>query len=265
MDRWLLLPVIAAALWAQETAPAAAEAEKALRARVDQFYTLQVQKKFRQAEAFVAEDTKDFYYNSHKTDLLAFSVTKVEMLDNNTKARVTVSAKATMMLMGAGRLPFESPAVTLWKIENGAWVWYIDQDAVKQSPFGQMRPPDGGMASAKDGTTGSDRPNLAAMIKAPDLAALQSQVKIDRTSVVLTAAEPVQTATISNGMPGFVDVTLGPERVAGVSVEIDKTHLAAGEKAAVRFRKTGSAAAEGSVHVSVSPLNTQFDVRVKAN
>jgi len=154
MDRWLLFPVVAATLWAQEAAPAAADAEKALRARVDQFYTLQVQKKFRQAEAFVAEDTKDFYYNSHKSDLLGFSVTKVELLDNNTKAKITVNAKATMMIMGAGRLPFESPAVTLWKIENGAWVWYIDQEEAKQSPFGQMRRADGGPGSEKNGAAG---------------------------------------------------------------------------------------------------------------
>src|SRR5438477_1313222 len=150
MDRWLLFPIVAAILCAQEARPPAAEAEKALRARVDQFYTLQMQKKFRQAEAFVAEDTKDFYYNSHKSDLLGFSVTKIELLDTNTKAKVTVNAKATMMIMGAGRLPLESPAVTLWKIENGAWVWYIDQEAAKQSPFGQMRPADGGPGSDKN-------------------------------------------------------------------------------------------------------------------
>ncbi len=257
MHRWLLFPIVAATLWAQGTAPAKARAEKALRARVDQFYTLQVQKKYRQAEAFVAEDTKDIYYNSHKSEMLGFSVTNVELSDKNTKAKVTIKARSTMMIMGAGRLPFEAPAVTLWKIENGVWVWYVDMEFAKRTPFGSVR--------AADGAKDSEKPNLAAMVKQPDVAALQNQVKIDRTSIVLTAAEPVQTATIENGMPGFVDVTLSPERVAGVAVELDKTHLAAGERASVRFRKTGDGAAEGFVHISVSPLNTQFDIHIKAN
>jgi hypothetical protein len=256
MHRWLLLPVVASTLWAQEAAPAA-EAEKALRARVDQFYALQVQKKFRPAEAFVAEDTKDFYYDSHKTDLQSFSVTGVELLDDNTRAKVTVKARTMMMIMGAGRLPLDAMSVTLWKIENGQWVWYVDQ-TVKQTPFGAIRPADGA-------SPGTEKPNLAAMIKAPDIARLQSQVKIDRTSIVVTASEPVQSVTITNGMPGFVDVALGPERVAGVSVELDKTHLAAGEKASVRFRRTAAEAAEGAVHISVSPLNKQFEIHVRAN
>ena len=43
--------------WAQQTNPAASKAEKALRARAQQFFQLEVDKKYRQAEAFVAVET----------------------------------------------------------------------------------------------------------------------------------------------------------------------------------------------------------------
>jgi len=79
-------PAVAITAWAQQTNPAAAKAEKALRARVEQFFQLQVDKKFRQVEPMVAADSKDLYYNASKPDLKAFEVQKVELLDHNTRA-----------------------------------------------------------------------------------------------------------------------------------------------------------------------------------
>ena len=95
-------------------------------------------KKFRQAEAFVAEDTKDLYFAGKKPELHGFTVQKVELLENNTKAKVTVKTKSSMMMMGVGRLPFEMPTETLWKVENGSWVWYVDSKAPLQTPFGAV-------------------------------------------------------------------------------------------------------------------------------
>ena len=57
IDRRFLFPVAAATAWAQQPSPATAEAEAALRARAEQFFQLQVDKKYRPAEAMVAEDT----------------------------------------------------------------------------------------------------------------------------------------------------------------------------------------------------------------
>jgi len=44
MDRRLLFPALAATAWAQQTSPAQAAADKALRARLNQFYQLMVEK-----------------------------------------------------------------------------------------------------------------------------------------------------------------------------------------------------------------------------
>ncbi|MDE3197914.1 MAG: hypothetical protein KGN84_16315, partial [Acidobacteriota bacterium] len=101
MDRRLLFPAVAATAWAQQASPAAAEAEKALRDRVQQFYQLQVDKKYRQAEAIVADDTKDLYYEMGKPDIIAFSLGTVELLDGGMKANVLVKAKLRLLMAGA--------------------------------------------------------------------------------------------------------------------------------------------------------------------
>ena len=93
MDRRLIFPAVAITAWAQQPPPAPPEVEAALRARVEQFYQLEIDKKFRQAEAFVAEDTKDDYYNGSKPAIKASSIQKIEWSDNNTRARVTSKAK----------------------------------------------------------------------------------------------------------------------------------------------------------------------------
>ncbi len=48
--------------------------EEALRTRIGQFYTLFQQGKFRQAEAFVAEDSKDAFYGMTKSRHLGFDI-----------------------------------------------------------------------------------------------------------------------------------------------------------------------------------------------
>lgn len=261
MHRLLLFSLVAAAAWAQTTPPAApdtTDAEKALRARVQSFYQLQMDRKYRQAEALVAEDTKDWYYNSKKTEILGFSVLKVELLPGNTHAKVTLKAKSTLVVMGAGPLSIETPAVTDWKLENGEWVWYIDKQAASHSPFGQWK------EVVADGKPAGN-PALPSAVPVPDLGALSAQVKVDRTSVILSATSPEQIATISNGLPGDIDLTVNADPSAGISASLDKSHLAAGGQALLTIRKTGSLGTKGSVHVQVSPLDTQLDIQVSGN
>src|SRR5580692_1418161 len=93
IDRRFLFPVAAVTAWAQQPSPAVAEVEAALRARVEQYYQLQVDKKFRQAEAMVAEDSKDDYYNRAKQDIKSFSIQQIEFRRDNSRARVTLKAK----------------------------------------------------------------------------------------------------------------------------------------------------------------------------
>jgi hypothetical protein len=253
IDRRFLFPVVAATAWAQS--PAAAEAEAALRARAEQFFQLQVDKKFRQAESMVADDTKDYYYNNGKFNIKSFSIQKVDLLDNNTRAKVTMKATVTLMTPNTQPMDFDAPATTLWKIEDGKWVWYFDIAAAVQTPFGKLGPGAAAAIPSALNTTG----------KAPDLATLRSSVKIDRNSVQLTPDGPVETVAVSNELPGGVDLELRSDRVSGLSAQLGKKHLEAGEKTVIYFRAATGSEGAGIVRLMVSPIAAQLDIRVKVN
>jgi len=258
IDRKFLFPVVAATAWSQQPpqpSPAAAEAEAALRDRVAQFYQLQVDKKFRQVEDLVAEDTKDDYYNGAKPNIKGFSIQQIELLDDNKRARVTIKAKATLRVPQLAAQEFEMPAVTSWKIENGQWVWYIDRDLATQTPFGPIKTPSG---TANGPVDQPPRPQM-------NLETLMSLVTVDRTSVSLSASNPVETVTVSNNMPGSITLELTDPQLAGISVELEKADLKPGEKSAVRFRLTGEAKGSRVVHLAASPLNKVFEIQVSSN
>ena len=241
--------------WAQQTSPSAAETEAALRARVERFYQMEVDKKFRQAEAFVGEDSKDAFYNSMKPDIQGFSIDQIELKDNNTRAEVSVKVKITLQMPGFNPMHTEAPIESVWKIEKGEWVEYVDPEASLKTPFGKLQP-------VKPGEQANAIPP---QFRVRDLAGLQQMVKLDRDSIVLTAAEPDQTVTVSNGLPGSVDLSLVSLGVGGIDAALDKTHLNSGEKAVVRIRAKEGTHGSGAIQVQVSPLGQQLIIRVTAN
>ncbi len=255
IDRRFLLPVVAATAWAQQPSPEAAAAEVALRARAEQFFQLQVDKKYRQAESMVADDTKDDYYNNSKFNIRSFRIEKVELLEGNTKAKVTMKAGVTLRVRQGPRMDLETPSTTLWKIENGQWVWYQDSTAGIQTPFGVITPAKGGGTAPSGGLP----------LNPQGVSSLRSAVQIDRNLVELTAGGPQQTVTISNGLPGRVDVALSGDQIPGVSVELEKKSLEGGEKMGIQLRATSVASGEGAIKITVSPIATELVIHVKVH
>jgi len=255
IDRRFLFPVAAVTAWAQQPSPAVAEAEAALRARVEQFYQLQVDKKFRQAEAMVADDSKDDYYNRAKQNINGFSIQQIEWLDNNTRARVTIKGKVTLRAALIGAQEFEMPLLTSWKLENGQWVWYVDPDLKGRTPFGKIEiaPPAGGAKDASPSAIGINPTTLT------------DQVTLDLSSVTLSASSPEQTVTVTNRLPGPITLELTKPQLDGISVEIEKSDLKAGEKSAIRLRLTGEVKASGVVRLLASPLNKVLEIQVHSN
>lgn len=252
MDRRLLFPIAAVTAWAQQPSPEAAAAEAAVRARADEFFKLQVARKFREAEALVAEDTKDTYYNSNKFNIKNFTIQKVELLDDNTRAKVLIKAGVTVVLPAGGEpINVDVPQETLWKFENGQWFWHVEPTLA--TPFGVLKP----------GPEGAAQPPAESKVgKAPDIATLQNMVKIDRSAVVLTKDAPQQTITLTNGLPGPVDLAVGPETTVSFDVVVEKRHLEAGETSSIQFRATGEKPGVTSVGIVASPIGTVFNVQV---
>jgi hypothetical protein len=252
MDRRLLFPIAAVTAWAQQPSPVPAEAEAALRARVKEFFQLQVDKKFRQAEALVADDTKDSYYNGNKFNMKTFTIQRIELLDDNTRARVALKAKVTLMMAGVPPVDFDTPSITTWKLEGGKWVWYIETAKTAPTPFGTI-------------DTHSDEPAPAGLTdKTPDLATLQSLVKIDRNSVELNPEGVRQAVTVLNDLPGGVDLELRSS-MTGVSTQLEKKHLEAGEKTVVFLQALAGSSGSGVVAVIVNPIGTRLAIHIRIN
>jgi hypothetical protein len=252
IDRRFLLPVAAATVWAQQPSPAAAEAEAALRARVEQFFQFQVDKKYRQAEALVAQDTKDAYYDGNKFNIKGFKISRIDLLEGNTRAKVTILGRVTFAMPAAGTVDIDAPSTTLWKLENVQWVYYVDPEAALQTPFGKIN-----SQPAKGASPSSAMPG-----RAPDVATLLNQVKAAPASVVLTSESPRQSVTISNELPGDVDLELSGDHLEGFTVEIQNKHLKAGEKTLIQFTANDAGPWSRVVRILVAPLNTELDIQV---
>jgi hypothetical protein len=255
MDRRLIFFAIVLTASAQQPSPEAAAAESALRTRVQQFFDLQVAKKYRAAEPFVAADSQDVYYNGDRYNIRGFSIQRVEMLENNRQARVTINAKVSFVAPGVPPMELETPITSIWTVENDQWVWFVDQAAGIQTPFGVIKP----------STANGAPPTAIVPGTVPDASTLQRSVTIDKTAITLSRDTSQQTATIFNQLPGPVDLALSSDEIAGVTTELEKNRLLPGEKTLIRFRATGEGKGAGTVHVMVSPIAVQLDIRVTAN
>jgi hypothetical protein len=253
IDRRFLLPIAAATTaWAQQQSPETVKAEAELRARAQQFFQLQVDKKYRQAEAFVAEDTKDNYYGGNKFNIKGFTIQKIELLSGNEKAIVTMSGSVTLAMPVGGAVQLDAPSTTLWKIENGQWVMYVDTGAGVNTPFGPMK-------ALESNATPPARSKAG---KAPDVGALQNPVTVDRNSLVLSAEAPQQTITVLNNLPGGMDLELSADHLEGLTVSFEKKHLEAGEKTLIHFTANERGAGVKVVRILISPLGSELDIQV---
>src|SRR5260370_17579573 len=102
MSRAYVGLLLVSALWAQNPGDlldkAPPDVEEALRARITAFYQAHVDKKFRQADEYVAADTKDFYYEANKPAYLALEIGKITYSDNFTKPRSALTSQIRFMI-----------------------------------------------------------------------------------------------------------------------------------------------------------------------
>ena len=253
MLRFPILLVFAAACLAQDPADLfnkpPLEVDQALRARINEFYDLHVKKQFRKAEELVAEDTKDFFYSHDKPAYLSFEVKDIKYSDNFTKAKATVLCEQRVMFPGFADKPVKFPIPSTWKVENGKWVWYVDLEALRQSPFGKMT---AGPEAGKSTATG-----LPATIP-NDFNFVLKQVKPDKDSLELKPGETGQ-VTIANGAPGPMKVVIA-DKPEGIEAKLAKEELQAGEKVALTVRAPKPIS--GTVSVQVEQTGEVLPIQV---
>lgn len=256
MDRRLLFPPIAAVMCVHPASAQMSDAEKALRARADQFYQLEVDGQFRKAEAFVAEDTKDLYYKNSKPEISKFHIDKVEMAPDGKRAVVTVNISSTMKNPAFGAMDFSAPVPMTWKLDDGQWCWYQIQNGYIDTPFGKWH--------VDNANSTGKAPTLPGLNSSADPTKLASLVTIDRTSVEMSGDGQASTITITNHMSGTIDVKLASADLPGLSVTIDKEKLLSGETSAVSFKAVAGAKPSGKITISAGPIQRfVIDVNTK--
>lgn len=256
MFRLIALSLCASACFAQSPADlfnrAPEDVDRALRARITEFYQDQVDGKARQAEALVAEDTKDFYYNAQKTKYLSFEIRNIDYSEGFTRAKALVLCEQYVMVVGFASKPLKVPTPSTWKLVDGQWYWYVDQSALQQTPFGKMTP--GPNVAGAAPALPPSIPNLQQMQKL-----FSQQVKVDKTAVTLKPGDSDQ-ITITNGAQGAITIEIAG-KIPGIEVKFDEMDIPGGKKAVVTLR-AGADAKPGVLNLRVKQTNRMFPIQV---
>jgi hypothetical protein len=192
------------------------EVEKALRERVAGFYQAYVDGKFRAAEQFVAEDTKDTHYNQEKTKIRGFEIVKINWDDSFKKASVVTTVHTNLQMRGQN-IPASAPMTTRWKLEEGKWCYYVDLSLGRLTPTGTMKPGPGNREGMK----------VEDMLRDPRI--ILNQVKMSKERFLLRSWEKsADTIVLTNGMPGSITIDVQIETVPGLTSRIETKELGPG-------------------------------------
>lgn len=235
-----------------ESAPP--DVDHALRARISEFYQDHVDGKFRQAEALVAEDTKDYYYASNKPKYLNFQISSVEYSDNFTRAKAVVACETYVMAPGFVGHPLKVPISSTWKLVDGQWYWYVDQNQGIPTPFGNMKPGKGAPQSGNVAPALPTQEQIQALAKQ-----LTTSVKADKSVVDLKAGES-QAVTLTNTATGIMDLILAG-KVEGVHAELDHSTLKPKENATLSL-EAGENAKSGTFTIQVEQTNQVIPIQI---
>ncbi len=261
MLRISLLTLAVAALWAQTAAQKGPEpppdVDKALRARINQFCELHKEGKFRQAEQMVAEDTKDYFYNSGKPRYVSYEIQSIKYNQDFTKATAMVICEQYLPAPG-----FQTHTVKLltpfnWKIENGQWMWYMDKDALLMTPFGKMSlTPRADVPQVLPAASGAPLPPPVIPMSVEQFFSL---IKADKTALSLKPGATGQVA-ITNGMTGMVSLVI-VQQVRGVDAKLENPIVPAGGKAVLTVH-AGAEAVSGVLRLQVKPIGPQISIQI---
>lgn len=232
--------------------------EKALRERVGQFYTLMGEGKYRAADALVAEEAKDAFFEADKRRCYKFSVSKIIYADQFSSAQVLITCEADVYVKPIGNRRLAIPQTSYWKVAAGTWSWVAPPKENTATPFGTM-------AGKRDEGT---QPLIT---RGPSVADLKKMFRADRTNVQLDHQKPGSaTIELSNDMPGDLKLTIEPLNVPDVTAKLASKTI--GPKQSTTLTIDFTPGFEGRrlgsfvyVQVSSQPLNETIAVKVSFN
>lgn len=246
-----------------EQAPPAVD--KALRERVNRFYQAHVDGKWREADAMVAEDTKDFFFAMQKSRYQNCEVIKTQYQPGFKEARVTVTCKGEWQFHNT-KQPVVIPMTSSWKVVGKQWFWYVDQTpgTGTKTPFGVMAP-----GPEKNAVTPVGPPPGMPADMQKAASKITAQVTLSKDSVTF---DPKTGGSVNidvyNGSPGEVQLrsqTRGD--IDGLTAKLDRNRAKTGEGAVLTVEYKASEKApelsETQVYVEVLPFLKVYTIQVK--
>ncbi len=232
-----------------------AETDAALRDRVTRFFQAQMNGKYRQAEQYVAEDTKDYFYVMNKAPLAKFAIARISYSDNFTKAVVFLKTEREFSQPMFPSMRIGADEEHDWKLENGLWCWTKDPTVMK-TPFGEMRFSGTGSAGVAPSAMPPPIPSVADMTKTVAADKSEADLSVRRTDQVV----------LRNSLPGPITLSLNAPRTPGLEAKLDRSDL--GPNGTARILLTydpaaGNAGDNVEVDVLVQPTGQVIAIQVK--
>lgn len=236
--------------------------DKALRARVNEFFQYHVDGTFKNALPLVADETQDEYFNSGKTKLRSFKLEDIKYSDKFDKATVTLTITREWEIRLQNNL-VTLPMVTTWKIEHGKWVWYHNKQGEWLTPMG----PSDYKAITKNADGSVTLPKINQDTVAEAARKIMDTTGADKLDVRFEIAKRGSDQVVfRNGAQGEVQLEVTPmDPVPGLTYKFDKLNVGAGQSATLVFQyepQEKAPPAEVPVHFTVIPFNITYVVTV---
>ena len=261
-------------------AAAPAEVVKALRERVTQFFGYHIGPVNRKAIDLVAEDSKDYYFGSGKVQFVSVSIVGIDFAKDFQRASVRLETTQTWQVQQYTTVA-TTPVVTSFKIEDGKWVWFLDNQALMlaTTPMGASAfAPSEKIEAAPAKLLNPDGSlNLPKDFAAPERVAAQGmailkQGGLDKDGVTLTLGKAGQDQVVfHNGYGGQVSLILyETPKVPGLTITLNKSDLQANEDGVVSFVYVPPADAapaallgrQYTLRLSLVPFNIEFPIKL---
>lgn len=231
------------------------ETEQALRNRIDEYYGLMKAGQFRQSDAYVAEESKDAYYEQEKRRIRGHEVVRINWEEGFQKAVAVVVIQTDLMIRGQ-KVATGAPFSTRWKLENGNWFLYFDT-TVRESPFGKWKADPGGAANASP----------EELLRNPNL--IFDKIVLDKKVAELNSYEKsTDSIRIKNGMPGSISLSFQPTQILpGFTYTIERETLDANEETNIVFeydpgeRKGPKPTVTGQL--KIDPFGKSYEIKIQ--
>lgn len=231
--RIFLAALLTTALSAQSTdlfSKAPPDVDAALRAKVTEFYNMQMEGKFRAAEKLVCEDSKDAYFDAAKRKYKSFEMIKVSY-DAGFQSAIVVSKLESDFFTRQGPMNWVFPWTTHWRIEVGTWCHYFPPKPTEvQTPFGVSK-----SAGQPKDPSFLGTPTAMAADPKQVMDQIARQVVLSSTKMKLKGYEAsTDGIEIRNGTSGPLEVSFTGHEFPGLKITVDPATIPAGGKGRVK-------------------------------